>query len=1001
MRTASTLSPPRAKTGRPWVDLQRTGRRPPSPRLALAAAVASLWQVAHATEIGSSTQAITLSPAGNPYTIAPGVVIDTRASKSNAISGTTKGTTWQLANAGEVDGGNFALRFTSWAIVENSGKLLSPRTTSAALYAGGNVTNFAGGVIAGKLDGVYASGAGSTVTNAGDILGDVYDKADNQAGVHLPYGGKVDNLSTGRIRAYSYGVWGAAGSTVNNDGLIQSAHGAAIDLTESGAGNSVVTNGGTLIGGGGTAVRFGGGDDTLVLRGGSSITGVVDGGAGSNALVLTGDTPGTFDVAALGPAAQYRGFSHLYKDGTGTWTLSSANTAPQAWQLDGGRLVVGGQLAGSITAPGDAGGRSIDIAPGARIDNAQGPAIVAGSNTVVTNAGTLSGGVRLTGAGNQLVLAGGSSTTGDLDGGGAPGNTLVLQGDGTLQSATYGFDTVAMNGHAWTLPGSVSTNRTALDSGVLIVNGTLASPAVDVARGAVLAGSGTVTGNVTVSGVLSTGDAVPARTPGLPVTLDTLRNHPDLPPLAVGTLRIDGSYRQLAGSAWLAEIGRDASDLLHVGGPATLEGGTVAARIRAASFSPTDSYRILSADGGVTGAFDGVFTANPFAHPTLRYEANDVYLDVTRGFQQAGGTPNERTVELALDRVVAGAARGTPLDADFRNVLRDLVNTDGAAAYAALDLLGPEAYTALPGAHFAAGQAGMDAMRQRLADRCAGGKSADRSCGSAVWATALGQASRTGGHDTWLGQDERLGGAMIGADHAFPTGTVAGIALGYAHATTGTDALPAHGTIDTYQLSLYGSHAAGALWAQGAAGYAIGNDRMRRQLPFSDTPRMAEGRSDSGQAFGFLRAGVDVQAGQAGVLAPFAGVEAQRVSLSGLTETGAGAADLNVARQSATALSSLLGAQWTCHLGTASVHAEVAWARQFGSLTRKVNATFTAAPIGAMTLYGASPDRDAARLALGATVPIGRHGEGYLRYDGQYGRRGSASMGSAGAAYRW
>jgi len=966
----------------------------------LAAAVASLWQVAHATEIGNSTRAITLAPAGNPYTIAPGVVVDTRASRSNAISGTTKGTTWQLSNAGEVHGGNFALRFTSWAIVANSGKLLSPNTTSVALYAGGNVTNLEGGVIAGKLDGVYASGAGSTVTNAGDILGDVYDKADKQAGVHLPYGGKVDNLSTGRIRAYSYGVWAAAGSTVNNDGLIQSAHGPAIDLTESGSGNSVVTNGGTLVGGGGTAIRFGSADNTLVLRGGSSITGIVDGGAGSNTLVLTGDTPGIFDVAALGPDAQYRGFDRLYKDGAGTWTLSGTNTAPQAWQVDGGRLVVGGQLAGSITAPGDAVGRSIDIAPGARLHNAQGPAIVAGSNTVVTNAGTLSGGVRFTGAGNRLVLAGGSSTAGDLDGGGA-GNTLVLQGDGTLRSTTYGFDTVAMTGHAWTLPGSVSANRTALDSGVLIVSGTLASPTVDVAHGAVLAGSGTVAGNVMMSGVLSTGDAVPTRTPGLPVTLDTLRNHPDLPPLAPGTLRIDGSYRQLAGSAWLIEIGHGANDLLHVSGPATLEGGTVAARIRAASFSPTDSYRILTAGGGVTGAFDGVFTANPFAHPTLRYEANDVWLDVTRGFQQAGGTPNERAVEVALDRAVAGAATGTPLDEDFWNVLRALVNTDGAAAYAALDQLGPEAYTALPGAHFAAGQAGMDAMRQRLADRCASGTTADRSCTHAIWATALGQASRTAGHDTWLGQSVRLGGVMVGADHAFRTGTVAGVALGYAHATTGTDTLPARGTIDTYQLSLYGSHAAGAAWAQGAAGYAIGNDRMRRQLPFSDTPRTAEGRSDSAQAFGFLRAGVDVQAGQVGVLAPFAGVEAQRVSLSGLTETGAGAAGLNVARQSATAFSSLLGAQWTRPLGTASIHAEVAWARQFGSLTRKVDATFTAAPPGAMTLYGASPDRDAARVALAATLPVGRHGEAYLRYDGQYGRRGSASMGSAGAAYRW
>ena len=55
-------------------------------------------------------------------------------------------------------------------------------------------------------------------------------------------------------------------------------------------GGLVLTNAGTIVGTGGTAIQFGSGDDTLALQTGSVITGNVDGGAGNNTITLNGTT---------------------------------------------------------------------------------------------------------------------------------------------------------------------------------------------------------------------------------------------------------------------------------------------------------------------------------------------------------------------------------------------------------------------------------------------------------------------------------------------------------------------------------------------------------------------------------------------------------------------------------------------------------------------------------------------------------------------------------------
>src|SRR6202022_3682670 len=116
-----------------------------------------------------------------------------------------------------------------------------------------------------------------------------------------------------------------------------------------------------------------------------------------------------------------------------------------------------------------------------------------------------------------------------------------------------------------------------------------------------------------------------------------------------------------------------------------LHGGIVQARLRAESFKPSDVYKIHSTTFGLTGVFSGITTLNPFVFPSLVYDASNAYIHRQRGFQFAGGTPNQIAVETALDHGVAGIGAGVLPTRDFLSIAGDLLNLEGLSAYTALD----------------------------------------------------------------------------------------------------------------------------------------------------------------------------------------------------------------------------------------------------------------------------------------------------------------------------
>ena len=266
----------------------------------------------------------------------------------------------------------------------------------------------------------------------------------------------------------------------------------------------------------------------------------------------------------------------LVKLGTGTLTLSGANTYTGGTVVRAGKLQLSG--AGSLGATSG----SIMIARAGTLD--------LGATTQTQNGGvTLRGGTIQNGT---LV----SSGIFDMRSGTV---SAALAGTGNLTKTTA--RTVTLSG------GNTYSGTTTVDAGSLLVTGSIASSSLTtVNRGGVLAGTGTVGATqISAGGIFAPG------TPGLPGT----------------SMTVSGNLVFQSDGIYLVEANPTSATLADVTGPAKLS-GTVLAVLSPGAFIAT-SYDILHATGGFDGtAFSGVSLSNPSFSATLSYTPTDVMLNL-------------------------------------------------------------------------------------------------------------------------------------------------------------------------------------------------------------------------------------------------------------------------------------------------------------------------------------------------------------------------------------
>jgi len=240
---------------------------------------------------------------------------------------------------------------------EAGGQIIGRNGSGIGSDAGVNVINY--GVISGRADsnpgvpdgdgdGIDADYT-AIITNYGTIEGTGAkgvgsDGKTNTSQAVAMGGGSVDNKAGGIIRGKDDGILADNSSegpafspvTITNAGLIEGTKRYGIYLNSTL--DNTVTNSG-MITGGVAAILFGSGNDTLNIRTGSVINGLVDGGAGYDTVSLSGN----------GIFAGAMNFEKLKVD-AGKWQVTGTQSYTDGTSIaDGAELNVAGTLNGLVT----------------------------------------------------------------------------------------------------------------------------------------------------------------------------------------------------------------------------------------------------------------------------------------------------------------------------------------------------------------------------------------------------------------------------------------------------------------------------------------------------------------------------------------------------------------------------------------------------------------------------------------------------------------------------
>jgi fibronectin-binding autotransporter adhesin len=532
-----------------------------------------------------------------------------------------------------------------------------------------------------------------------------------------------------------------------------------------------------------------GGGDITTTRSVASLTGSerFDGGT----LTLDADVAQAFPITANGgtldtgggSATVSGGFSDapgasgaLVVTGGGTVTLSGVNTH------SGGTTVTGGTtlIVPAATALG---------AGGLALDNGT---LAASQGLTVTQALTVANGATIATGNAPLALQGAIGGTGPLTIAG--GNVVTLTG---------------ASGFAGSLSVSGGTTLIVGAGGA----GSLAGcGALTVSDNATLGGTGTVCGaTIQATGTLAPGNSI-------------------------GTITVAGNLVLAPASTTAIEFARLAADRIEVTGTATLA-GTLAVScengncVGQTPFAFGTAHRIISAAGGVTGAFAAVTTAISGTRFDTLHSANAVDLVVTPAlFADLSGESialslNQIAVARALDR--ARPAAGTRLTGGSATLFDALYRRSGAALGGAYTELSGEIHAALgPMAARSAGlamRAGLDQPQQHRTEMAGH---------AALWVAPLGGRARIDGeaHRGAQTRSETTHGVAAGAEYRFDAPWTLGVALAgldgrarLAQDLGSADTTEAHGVV-------YARGEAGGFLLGAALGYGLIDVSTRRRL---------------------------------------------------------------------------------------------------------------------------------------------------------------------------
>jgi autotransporter-associated beta strand protein/T5SS/PEP-CTERM-associated repeat protein len=930
------------------------------------------------------TGLLSISSGGRVNVSAAGVGIGDQGPGTSAVTVTGSGsalTTAGLLTLGETGVAIGTLTAADGGVVSAAGGMTIGASSTLNLGTGG----LSGAIVTPAIvnDGAIVANFTDTLTVAADISGTgTLSKAgpgililtgnNSFSGGTTVTGGLINfstaaNLGSGTVTLNGGGLQWASGNTTDMSAQIAiGAGGATFDT-----GGNNVSFSGALSGAGGITKA---GNGTLTLAAVNTYVGgtTINGGA----LAVVSDS----SLGAAGGGLTFGG---------GTLQLLGAFTSarPVALNVAGGTIDTNGSNATLSGAIGGAGGLT---KAGAGTLALSGASTYGGTTNV--NAGVLQAAATnafsaastfSVGSGATLDLNGLNQTIGGLAGSGSVTLGAALLTAGANNANTTFSGTIGGTG-GFTKAGTGMLNLTGtntysgptnVNAGTLLVNGSLAG-GVTVNSGGTLGGTGRVGTLVSNGGTIAPGNSI-------------------------GTLTVSGNFTQNGGIYQVETNAAGQSDRLNVTGIATLNGGTVQVLPQSGTYARNTTYTILNAAGGVSGAYSGVTSNFAFLVPSLTYDANNVYLllfQSASAFAAGAQTANQYAVGTVLDQVNATAT------GDLDTVLNALSGLSTQQGPAALNAISGQQYadfgtTNVQGAALfmntvgqqmalARGAAG-GGQRQALAQACEV-EACDGTSPWSVWASAIGGLGSVAGNGNSSTLTYNFGGAAAGIDYRLDPRFLVGLGAGYAAGNQWVDSFMGRGWTDTVSVIGYGSFTQGGFYADALAGYAYSGNQMQRQIQFPGLQRTANGSTGANQFLGQIETGyrIGLYAPAAASITPFARLQGSTVTQNAFSEWGAGSIGLNVAQQTTNSLRTVFGADLAGVIPLSSERSlaldlRLGWLHEYADTGRPITAAFAGAPSNAFTVYGATPQRDAAVIGFSAGTTIAEATRLYLRYDGE------------------
>lgn len=274
---------------------------------------------------------------------------------SNVTVNVGDGTTTSLTPGAGIPAITFDGTIASHVTVNNQATV-STYSGTVLLSNGSNsntVTIAAGGIAEGTGNAEAAIVIDNSNNNLINIRGTAVGTGANTTGLRI-----IGTSNANVVTVYEGGSIGgghtgvqflAGGNTLINAGTIS---GGLLIAIQGSSGADTILNSGTISGGGSGAIDLFGGDDSLTLAPGSTITGTVRGGTGTDTLNFGGSGSASFDLSDIGAALQYDEFEQLKKTGSSVWTLTGTTAFSGTTTVDAGGLLVNGTLPSVVAVNG-------------------------------------------------------------------------------------------------------------------------------------------------------------------------------------------------------------------------------------------------------------------------------------------------------------------------------------------------------------------------------------------------------------------------------------------------------------------------------------------------------------------------------------------------------------------------------------------------------------------------------------------------------------------------